>query len=161
HCARLEDGDHRLDALDGVAAVEPDPVAGPHALGDQVMGEAVGALVHLRIGAGAVTGLQRDPVRHEVDTILDEVSDVESHTTQTRTCYGFRQGFRETCITGNGFVGARHSTGPRAGASALRRLTAPPCDRFRIAAPSPLTTAPAHTGEPMTDTTRKIGRAHV
>ncbi|GAA4808902.1 hypothetical protein GCM10023353_10900 [Tomitella cavernea] len=73
------------------------------------MREPVGALVHLRVGAAAVAGLDGDPIRHEVYTVLDEVSDIQGHTTQTRTCYGSRQELSEIHVTSSSDAAVRHT----------------------------------------------------
>ena len=87
HGADLEDRDHGLDGLDGVAAVDRHLVVGPHAHGLQVVGEPVGPVLEFLEGEGAVPLDQDDPVRDAVHAVFDEISDGVRHGYQTRTCY--------------------------------------------------------------------------
>ena len=63
HRAGLVTAEHRLDPLGAVQRVDPDVVAGLDAAGDQVVGQPVGALVELGVGAALVAGDQRQPRR--------------------------------------------------------------------------------------------------
>ena len=56
-----------------------DLVARLDAVVEEVMGEAVGALVELRVGEAAVAGDERQPVGHRVCDDLEEVGEVELH----------------------------------------------------------------------------------
>lgn len=87
HRARLEDRNHRLDGFDVVSAVQPHRLAGLDAESPQGVREAVGPLVEFGVGLVSAVGLERDPVAHQVDGVLDEVGDVVCHTVKTRTCY--------------------------------------------------------------------------
>ena len=75
----LEGAEHRRDPLLGVHGVDPDVVAGLHALLGQPVADAVGALVQLGEGEGAVAVDQAEPVGDGVDGVLEEVSDVVGH----------------------------------------------------------------------------------
>jgi hypothetical protein len=79
HRPDLEDGPQGLDPLDAVQRIDADVVAGLHAGLRQVVGEPVGPLLHLGVGAAL-------PLRHEVlavaevvDAVLEEVGEVVLH----------------------------------------------------------------------------------
>ena len=80
HGADLVGGQRRLDPLDAVGAVDADVVAGLDALGDQVVGEPVGPLLELPVGAPLVADDQHLAVGHEVDGVLEQVRDVVRHS---------------------------------------------------------------------------------
>ena len=63
HRPELEDGPGRLHPLDAVQRVDPDVVAGPDAVVGQIVGEPVGPLLHLGVGAAvpAATRYSRSP----------------------------------------------------------------------------------------------------
>src|SRR5699024_1591842 len=79
HAADLEDRDHRLDGLDGVATVYGHLVVVGHADGLQVVGQAVGPVLEFAEGQYAVPLDQDFAVRYAVDAVLDKVSDGVSH----------------------------------------------------------------------------------
>ena len=55
----------------------PDVVAGPDAVGGQVVGQAVGPGLHLGVGAALAGGHQVLPVAVGVDGGLEQVGEVE------------------------------------------------------------------------------------
>lgn len=55
------------------------------------MRELVAAGLELGERPLLLTADQGGPVRVEVDGVLEEISDVEGHGNQTRTCYRFAQ----------------------------------------------------------------------
>ena len=75
----LERREHRLDELDRVEGVDPDVRAGRDAVGGEVVGQAVRALFELRVGVPFAIANDGRPVGDEVDRVLDQVGDVESH----------------------------------------------------------------------------------
>ncbi len=77
--SRLEDGDHRLDRLEGVSAVQTHPVAGLHAQFAELVRERVGARLEFGIGPAAIAGFQGDALRNQVDGMLDEVGNRIGH----------------------------------------------------------------------------------
>ena len=72
--------EHRLHELEAVEPVDADVVAGTDAVGREVVCEAVGALVELRVGLDPVPHDQRDAVGDGVDGVFDEVGEVPGHT---------------------------------------------------------------------------------
>src|SRR5699024_5748321 len=79
HAADLEDRDHRLDGLDGVATVYGRLVGVGHADGWQVVGRAGGPVLEFAEGQYAVPLDQDFAVRYAVDAVPDKVSDGVSH----------------------------------------------------------------------------------
>jgi hypothetical protein len=79
HGPQLEGGHHGHHPLGRVLAVDPDVVADPDAVVGEVVGQAVGPLLHLRVAEAVVAHHQGGAVAHDVDGALEEVSDVERH----------------------------------------------------------------------------------
>ena len=77
--AQLVGREDRLDERVAVQAVDADVVAGPDALGREVVREPVGPLLELRVRAGLVGDDQRDPIGDAVDDVLGEICDVPGH----------------------------------------------------------------------------------
>ncbi len=79
HRPQLEHGPRRLHPLHAVEGVDAHVVAGTYSVGCQVVGQAVGPLLHLGIGAPLAVGDQVLPVAVGVDSVLEQVSEVERH----------------------------------------------------------------------------------
>ena len=77
--ACLVRAEHGLDPFGAVQGVDRDLVAGLDTAGEEMMGEAVGALVELGVGEAPVAGDERRPVGHRVGHDLVEVGEVELH----------------------------------------------------------------------------------
>ena len=77
HGAGLEAPEHDLDPLGAVPRLDADMVTGADTSLDQMVGDAVGALVELGVGATGLAGDQRVAVGHRVDDDLEEVGEVE------------------------------------------------------------------------------------
>ena len=77
--ACLVRAEHRLDPFGAVPGVDRDLVARLDTVVEEMMGEAVGALVELGVGEAPVAGDERRPVRHRVGHDLVEVGEVELH----------------------------------------------------------------------------------
>jgi hypothetical protein len=75
----LDGGQQRFHGLDGVAGVEADMVTASDPLGRQVVGEPVGLVFELGVRDLAVAADQRDPVREDVDGMLEQVGHVQCH----------------------------------------------------------------------------------
>ncbi|GAB3904953.1 hypothetical protein GCM10029964_099490 [Kibdelosporangium lantanae] len=54
--------------------------SGPDAAVGEMMSEPVGPLLQLRIGDPALTADRGDPLRHDINGVLDKVGDVEGHS---------------------------------------------------------------------------------
>ena len=85
HRSKLEHRPEGLDPLDRVVGVDPDVVAGPDALGSEVVGEPVRPLLHLSIGAALAVADDVLPLAEVVRRVLEEVGEVELHDSETRT----------------------------------------------------------------------------
>ena len=69
----------RLDPLDAVVGVDADVVAGPDALGGEVVGEPVGPRLHLGVGAALAVGDEVLPLGEGSTAVLEQVGEVELH----------------------------------------------------------------------------------
>ena len=76
HGTDLEHRDHGLDGLDGVARIDPHLVARLDSLFTQVVTEAVGPILQLRVGEFVTVRRECDAVGDEVDGVLYEVCDI-------------------------------------------------------------------------------------
>jgi hypothetical protein len=103
----LEHGPQALDPLDGVDAVDAHVVARSDALGGEVVGEAVGACVHLGVGAALAVGHQVLAVAPRVGGVLEQVGQVELHR-PPRLVRASPRGF-ETCSSARRWAGLRSS----------------------------------------------------
>ena len=75
----LNTAQHRLDPLDAVVGVDADVVAGPDALGGQVVGEPVRPLLHLGVRAALAVADEVLPVGEVVGRVLEQIGEVELH----------------------------------------------------------------------------------
>jgi hypothetical protein len=75
----LEAGQHGLDVLGAVGQLRPDPVTGPDAGGDQVVGEPVGPLVELGIREPALPRDHGLDVADLVGDALEQVRQIQLH----------------------------------------------------------------------------------
>ena len=75
----LVGGQRRLDPLDAVGAVDAQVVAGADALGEQVVGEAVGPFLELPVGAALGPDDEHLAIGDRVHGVLEEVGDVVGH----------------------------------------------------------------------------------
>jgi len=73
----LEPAEERLDPLGAVPAVDRHPRTGFETQSDQVVGDAVRALVELRERPAGRAGHERFAIRHRVDDDLEEIGEVE------------------------------------------------------------------------------------
>ncbi len=71
--------------LDAVPGVDADVVAAPDPPALQEMGQPVGVGLDLGVRRLVVAGLDGEPLWDDVDGVLEEVSDVQGHTPETRT----------------------------------------------------------------------------
>ncbi len=86
HRPELEHGPGRLDPLHAVQRVDPDMVTGPDTLLGQIVGQPVGPLLHLRVGAALPGCHQVLPVAVGVNGGLEQISEVERrHRAVSRT----------------------------------------------------------------------------
>ena len=76
HGADLERRQHALHVLGAVEELDADVVAGPDACAEEVVGQAVGALLQLGVGEPALAAHQRHPFRHGLGHALEEVGQV-------------------------------------------------------------------------------------
>ena len=79
HGPQLEHGQQGLDPAHRVPAVDPDVVARAQAGVGQVVGQAVGALVELGVGALLAVAHHGQAVGHGVDGVLEQVGEVVRH----------------------------------------------------------------------------------
>jgi hypothetical protein len=82
HRPQLVGGEHHFDVLEAVVRVDGDVVVPPHALGREVVGQAVGPCLELGEGHPAIAEDERGPVGHHVHRVLDEVRQVVRHLVQ-------------------------------------------------------------------------------
>ena len=76
---QLEDRPQRLDPLDRVVGVDADVVTGPDALLPEVVGQPVGASLHLRVRAPPPLGHEVLAIAERVDGVLEQIGEVELH----------------------------------------------------------------------------------
>jgi len=79
HRPQLEHGPEGLDPLDRVVGVDPHVVAGSDPVVREVVREAVGALLHLGVGAALTLRDQVLASSEVVGGVLEQVSQVELH----------------------------------------------------------------------------------
>ena len=80
HGPGLEAGDHGLDVLGAVLELDADVVAAPDACRLEVVGQAVGALLELGVGEATVAAHQCLPLADHVGQRLEDVGQVEVHS---------------------------------------------------------------------------------
>src|SRR5690606_31116259 len=110
----LEAGQHRLEVLGAVLEVEADVAAGPHSEPPQMVGEPVGPLLELAVGASLLAAHERLAVPARVGRHLPDVGEVEAPRWRDRG-HGVPPGLVA------GLVGDRSSWGGPGPARAVRR----------------------------------------
>ena len=125
HRPELEHGPGRLHPLHAVEGVDAHMVTGPDPVVGQIVGEPVGPVLHLGVGAAVPVGHQVLPVAEGVNGGLEQISEVERrHRAVSRT--RFHSGGKHRLGPGRRRHATRDSVedvvGDRRGRKGRRRL---------------------------------------